>query len=191
MKKGLIVTDLDDVIIELLPEWIHRLNMKYHTNVSVEDVKDWDMQKAFPNVPKDKIYEPLFSPEIYKYMKPVKDVVKYLNILHDEGFAIKIATASHYNCLPFKLEEALFPLFDWLTYKDIMIVYDKGLIKCDYLIDDYHKNFEGSDACKILLDKPYNKESTLHNHRCYSWKDIYEVIRKEENAKFLYKETLN
>ena len=181
MKKGLIITDLDDVLIELLAEWVHRLNVQYGTNVTVDDIKDWDMIKAFPMVSEDKICEPLLNPEIYRSMKPVKDAVKYLTKLHDEGYVIKIATASHYRCLPYKLEYAVFPIFKWITYKDIMVVFDKSLIKCDFLIDDYHKNLEGSTACKILMNKPYNQCSTVHDYRVNNWKEIYDIIHKETN----------
>lgn len=176
MKKRLIVTDLDDCLIELLPEWIHRLNVEYGLNVTVDDIKDWDMSKAFPTVPVDKLYSPLFDTEIYKYMKPVKDAVKYLTLLHEEGFPIKIATASHYNCLPHKLEQAVFPMFKWLTYKDIMVVHDKSIIDCGFLIDDYHKNLEGSNAYKILMDKPYNQDSEVEDFRAFTWEQIYNII---------------
>ena len=96
--------------------------------------------------------------EAYRGISSVILLDRANNLIHDEGYVIKIATASHYQCLPYKLEYAVFPIFKWITYKDIMVVFDKSLIKCDFLIDDYHKNLEGSTACKILMNKP------LHFH---------------------------
>ena len=180
-----IVTDLDDVLIQLLPRWIEVLNERYGYSVTKADIKQWSMEIPFEGLTPDQIYGPLHEAEFWASVKPCKGAQKYLKMLMDEGHQVYIATSTHYATIHDKVVNAVLPNFPFLPYKNIMISYNKGLIKCDYLIDDYHENFRGSDAVRILVDAPYNRECdlSLYNYRVEEdWAQIYTLIHDLEDT---------
>ena len=54
-----ILLDFDEVINTMVHHWVNTLNCVYGTSVRFEDVSEWDMQKAFPNLTEDELYNPL------------------------------------------------------------------------------------------------------------------------------------
>lgn len=183
MEK-VIVTDMDDVLVNLLEHWLEYLNTRYDCNVKCEDVVEWDMSKAYPTLTPEQLYGALSDEELWKAVTPRKDAIKYLTKLHNEGYKILVATAASYNTIKTKLVNALFPYFKFLTYKDIIMIYDKHLLKCSIIIDDYHENLRGSDAVKILVNAPYNKncDEMIYDFRVDGWKEIYQIIHELENV---------
>ena len=47
-KDIVIACDMDDTIEYLVPAWIKWLNAKHGTTVKYLDIKNWNMQLAFP-----------------------------------------------------------------------------------------------------------------------------------------------
>ena len=179
-----IITDLDDVVINLLDAWIDWLNEKYHRTVTKQDIKQWDMSIPYEGLTDEQIYEPLNLAEFWKTVKPCSGAVKYIKKLKDEGHTVLIATATYYKNLAVKLENAVFPHFPYLSPKDIMICYHKGLIDCDILIDDYHENLKDSKAIRMLINAPYNMEcnKSYWDFRVKSddWEFLYTLIHELE-----------
>ena len=60
MRKLTILVDADDTIEYLAEAWIGMLNERHGTNVCVEDLTSWEVQKAFPELTKEEVYAPLF-----------------------------------------------------------------------------------------------------------------------------------
>lgn len=180
----IIVTDMDDVLVHLLCTWIEELNTRYNLNVTCNDIIDWDMSKAFPTVPKSQLYGILHESQFWNKVKPNEDAVTYLTKLHEEGYRILVATAAHFNTISVKLTNALFPYFEFLIYKDIIMIHDKKLLQCDYIVDDYHENLRGSKAIKFLMDAPYNKncDKSTYNYRIKSFKELYDIIHKLDDV---------
>ena len=79
ISKVLLV-DMDDVIENLCPCWCRWLNEHYGTNVSAEEIVDWDINKFFPELTREQIFEPLFKEEFWKTVTPKLDAIKYLNM---------------------------------------------------------------------------------------------------------------
>ena len=173
-----IITDLDDVVINLLDAWIKWLNEKYNRTVTKQDIKQWDMSIPYEGLTDDQIYEPLNLAEFWKTVQPCKGAVKYIKKLRDEGHTVLIATSTYYKNLINKFENAVFPHFPYLSFKDIMICYHKGLIDCDILIDDYHQNLKNSKATRILVNEPYNVDCD---------KSFWDFRVKPDDWEFLYK----
>lgn len=183
MQK-IIAVDMDDVCVNLLQSWLIYLNNKYGTNVQYEDITDWDMRKFFPELSAEQIFEPLHEKELWRTVTPRPDAMNYLKLLHKEGFKILIVTASHHKNICTKLEVALFPYFDFLTYKDIVMCQYKDLIKCDYIVDDNPENLRNSDAVRFLMSAPHNKklyEAGVYTHKVDNWSEIYKLIHRMED----------
>ena len=68
-----IFVDMDDILVNLLSEWTCRLNKvsKYHNEP--DDIIRWDMKIAYPDLPPNTLYAPLYWDEMWEDVKPVKD----------------------------------------------------------------------------------------------------------------------
>lgn len=178
----IIVTDMDDVLVSLLDAWIDYFNTKYNKSVKYEDITDWDMLKFYPDLTEKELHESLNTEELWKAVKPIKESVIYLKKLYDEGYKILVCTACYFTNIAVKLINCLFPNYPFLTYKDIIICYDKSLIKCDYIIDDYHENIKNSKATRFLMNAPYNRNisNDYYDFRVNSFEDVYYIIKELE-----------
>ena len=173
-----IAVDMDDVLVDLIGAWTNYLNKHHSLQVSIEDIKEWDMKKAFPTLTNEQIYEPLHIADFYKTIKPFECAMEYLKKLKEEGFEIRVVTATFYKCAESKLDNALFPYFDFISSKEVILCYDKHLIRADILFDDYYKNLERFKGIRVLKDMPYNKDApnSSYDFRVTNFKDFYNRI---------------
>ena len=183
-----IVTDFDDIMNELLMHWLEYLNVKYGTKVLYEDVTDWDMSKAFPDLTDNQLYSLLEDEDFWNGVEPNYQAIYYIHKLIKEGHKVYVCTASKYTTLKAKFDNCLFKYFDYLTYKDIITCHDKSLIQCDVIIDDYWENIKNSKAITILKNAPYNKNADPH-FEVNDWKEIYEIIQNLEYVRNCEKES--
>ena len=77
-KDIIIACDMDDTIEYLVPAWIKWLNAKHGTTVRYLDIKNWNMQLAFPTLTWDQIFEPLKLEEFWDTVAPMKDAQYYI-----------------------------------------------------------------------------------------------------------------
>lgn len=183
-----IFIDMDDICVELLDEWTHYLNKisKYHREP--EDIKDWDMKLAYPDLPVDCLYKCLYEVWFWENIKPVKNAYKYMKLLIEEGHEIYIATASTPKSLSVKTQHCLFNIFDFLPSKQVISIYNKALLDGDILFDDYHENLRNFKGVKIMRDAAYNRNC---DEECYhfrvsrdnSWEEFYAIIKELERVK--------
>lgn len=170
--------DLDSTLNNLVWVWIQELNKKYGTNVQYDDIKEYDLSKAFPSLTIDELYSPLQENNFWTLLSPIDGSQKYLKKLIDEGHQIKIVTATHYKNLEIKMNWLL-TQFPFLKWKDVWVVHDKQSLRADYLIDDCYGNLIGGSYKKICLDQPWNRNFQDANFgviRAYSFKQIYHII---------------
>ena len=152
-----IFIDMDDVLVELLDEWLVKLNKisKYHREP--EDIVNWDMKLAYPDLTSNQLYNLLFDETMWSNIKPVKNAYKYLKQLIDDGHEVYIATSSSPRSFFIKTEYCLLKHFDFLTPKNLICINDKYLLDGDVLFDDYHENLRKFKGVKVLKDAPYNR----------------------------------
>ena len=183
-KPKVIVTDMDDVLVDLLPAWISTLNFRYNQHVKVDDIVEWDMRKAFPTLKPEQIYSVLGEQTFWSLVTPKGDAVQGLTELHDMGHKIYVCTATHYKNLSQKLNSCLTKYFPWLTYTDIIMCHNKQMIKCDYIIDDYPENIRGHSAVSFLMDAPHNRsrDKVAYDFRVKTFRDIIQIIDELEVA---------
>jgi 5'(3')-deoxyribonucleotidase len=180
-KDIVIACDMDDTIEYLVPAWIKWLNAKHGTTVRYLDIKNWNMQLAFPTLTWDQIFEPLKLEEFWDTVEPMKDAQYYIPKLIEEGFQFIIVTSSAPETIKFKAQRCLFKHFPYIEWKNVIIARKKQLIHCNILIDDAMHNIVG----------PYKGflKATIHNldfkpedyptvTKVYCWKHIYEEIHK-------------
>ena len=90
----IICSDFDDTINDLVKAWIKALNNVHGTHVRYEDIKSWNMQKAFFTLTEEELCAPLKSRLFWKTVDIKPDAKYYINKLIKEGFQFYIVTAS-------------------------------------------------------------------------------------------------
>ena len=76
MSKTLVIgCDFDDTMTNLLYVWVTWLNRRYDLNVTVEDIKSWKMDTAFPTLTQEQICEPLRTPRFWDLVCPRDNAV--------------------------------------------------------------------------------------------------------------------
>lgn len=181
MKKLTILVDMDDTIENLCEVWIGYLNEQYGTNVQLDDIKEWDMTKAFPTIKPQMIYEPLCDEKLWKRVLPLPGAVETIRRIMEEGHKVVIVTAAHQDTVNMKLNNVLFNYFPYLSMNDVIITSQKQLIYGDLLIDDAPHNLEGGHYIKLLFDAPHNRsysEAANDMTRVHNWDDIYKIVSK-------------
>ena len=179
-----ILVDLDDTITDLLTPWLDELNSRHRLSVTREDVKEWDMKKAFPSLTYEEIYEPLRDKELWKRVRPLPGAREYLEKLILRGHKLYIVTTTHYTTLKMKLEECFFRYFPFIGYDRVVITSDKSIIRGNILIDDNPENLTSGVHWGILMDAPYNRSFDEKKYgvlRVRSWKEIYDAILSTED----------
>lgn len=179
MRKLTILFDADDVAENLCDCWIEMLNERYGTSVTLKDVQNWDMTKAFPTLTKEQVFDVLHTDEIWKRITPLPGAVEVLQKLHNEGHELYMVTASDYRTCKPKVDRLL-ELFPFLDWKHIIVTNNKQIVRGDILIDDGPHNLVGGDYFKILFDRPHNHSFDAASTgilRLYTWEEIYFAIQ--------------
>ena len=173
--------DFDGTINNMLDTWVAWLNKKHGTCVKVEDITEWELSKAFPSLSKTELFEPLDAPEFWRYVTIKPGAIEVIQQLIKEGHRVYIVTSSHYRILSAKFDNCLFRYLPFLHKEDVIITYDKSLIRCDVLLDDYPNNFRNFNGIKILYDQPYNKTADFIDFRVHNWEEFYNIINQLNN----------
>lgn len=178
-----ILIDMDDTIEHLLTAWLSWLNDSYGTSVECEDVKDWNMQKAFPMLDRETVYAPLDLDEFWETVKPIEGAAEAIRRFMDRGHEIYIVTATPLKSVTAKVERVLFRYFPFIKWEQVIITANKQLLKGDILIDDGYHNMVGGSYHKILIDAPYNRmfdEKKDGVIRVHDWAEIEREVEKIE-----------
>ena len=177
-----IAFDMDDVLVELLDSWVTWLNNHYGTHVECEDVKQWDMQVAFPELDESQIYECLSVKEFWQAVQMSSNGDEIVRKLQNDGYNVIVVTASSPRALHTKLYNCLLVHYPMFTYHDVVVCHNKQLVKCDYIVDDAPHNLEGHDAIKFLMDAPYNRNCPeyIYDFRVHSLDEVYDRIKQLE-----------
>ena len=177
---------MDDTIENLCEVWTRFLNERYGTNVHKDDIKDWDMSKAFPTLSHKEVYKPLLEEEMWKRVKPLPGAIKYVKKLIDDGHKVVVITASHPDTVSMKLNNVLFKYFPFFTYNDVIITTQKHMVSGDVLIDDAPHNLNDGKYYGILMAAPHNLTYDAGAHgiaRADNWKEVYRIVCKYADKK--------
>lgn len=179
MRKFTILVDMDDTLESLLPAWVQWLNTHHGLSVDVESIAEWDMRVSFPSLTAEEINAPLFIREFWETVLPKPGAVECVKRLIDDGHEVYICTASNYKTLTDKMEVVLFRHFPYLKWENVIVSYNKHLIKGDFIIDDAPHNLENTPrfSLPILMDAPHNRDADSNAfYRVHDWYEIYKLI---------------
>lgn len=181
MKKLTILCDFDDVLINFCEVWVSIINKQNGTFISINDVTDWEISKAFPNLTPEQIYRPLREEEIWDKVVPLHGAVQYLRKLKEDGHEIYIVTSSDYRTIRTKIDNVLLKYFPFINVSDVIMARNKQMIIGDVLIDDGLHNLTGGTYTGIMMTQPHNNKHEVSLERdniirVNNWEEIYDVI---------------
>lgn len=180
MRKLTVLIDMDDTIENFCEVWVDLINENNGTNVSMDDINEWDISKAFPTLTKDKIYTHLLSKDLWGRVAPLPGAVETIKQIIDDGHKVIIVTASDPRTVSMKLELVLFKYFPYLTYEDVIITSQKQCVLGDVLIDDAPHNLIGGQYFPILMTAHHNMGYDASSNgflRVNNWKEAYQAIK--------------
>ena len=175
-----ILLDIDDILDDLLPYWLEVIDKRYHTGIKFEDVKFWEMDRIFPGLTKEQIFDPLTEDDFWENVKPIEGSQEYLKKLLDEGFTIKLCSSSSPKSWYLKYTQFIKKYFPYISWKNVFIAHDKQMVKGNVLFDDNINNLIGGEYVGVLLDKPHNRhydEKSMNIMRVYNWEQFYNFIQ--------------
>ena len=197
IKETIIGVDCDDVVINLVPNWLYFYNEHYKDNLKVDDIQDWDISRYVKPECGKKIYEYIHPDtsksflkrfNIYDFCDPVKNSLMSIQELRNMGYRVIFVTAS--NRLDAK--------YNWLEHHgfldnraNFVHAFDKNLINMDYLIDDRWENItsfanrKNNNKKGILFNQPWNlKYNDNYNNYDYirvnNWTDVVKYFKNIE-----------
>ena len=178
-----ILIDIDDTIVDLITAWCDALNTQYNTSVKPSEVTEWNVQKFFPSLTNEEVFAPLCSNDFWKTVKPKKDAPAFVRLLINKGYKVYLCTSTDYRNIKAKYENVIAPYFPYIKWENIIVAYNKQMIKTDYMIDDGIHNLVDGDYIKILMTAPHNKNFDAEANGMYraeNWAEIYEIIKFDE-----------
>lgn len=178
MKIPTILCDVDEVIADLLGEWVRCYNEAYDDDLSLDSLTSWDMSEHVKTECGKDIYAFLADKWIYTRVSPIYGAMQGVRELRRLGRVVFV-TSSNPATMHGKvrwLEHYGF-LSDDPRHSDLIIAHDKSLIRGDVLIDDGPHNVKAFPGDTILVDRPYNRDLT-HPYRATSWEEIVELTAK-------------
>lgn len=185
MKHLTVLVDMDDTIESLLIAWVERLNRTFGTEVSPDEVTEWDIAKSFPTLTREQVYSPLLCDDFWYSVMPINGASDALQQLIADGHRVLIVTTSAYQTLRTKMDVVLFGYFPFLSWSDVIITSHKQLVEGDVLIDDGVHNLEGGKYKKVLMDAPHNRSYDAEANgmvRVHDWEEAYSVITNLANT---------
>lgn len=176
-----ILVDMDDICVNLLHEWLVKLNNIPGVVPKTEnDIVNWDMKLAYPMLTTNQIYSPLYDADMWDRVQPVEGAYIYLKKFINDGDKVYIATASYPDSYFIKTSKCLFKHFDFLTPRNVICIHDKHLLNGDILFDDYHENLRNFKGIKVLRNKPYNRncDEECFHFRIDTWEEFYNIVQE-------------
>ena len=160
-QKFILLTDMDDVLENLIENWIELLNFIQRNNPNYipkkpEEITSWDICSFFPMLTIDEVFEPLNTDLIWKLIKPMPGAVEVLRKYNDmPDVEVRLATSSHYTSIHPK-REFLRKYFPYLNWNQVIVIKDKQLLNGDVLADDNPDNLIGGNYKGVLFTAHHN-----------------------------------
>ena len=162
MKTCTVAVDVDEVVANLLGEWLRRYNREYGDCLVPEDIRGWDFRAQLKGHARMAgIHGFLYDKDLYEHVLPMPGAKEAIGLLRHTGARVVFVTS----CVEGTADAKLSWLRRWgfLDYTaapdhNFIAAADKSLVRADYLLDDRIENAEGFAGQGILIDHPHNRE---------------------------------
>lgn len=158
MASPIIAVDVDDVVADLISEWLRRYNSKYDDHLTPENIHSWEVDEYVKPECGPKVFDLLRAPGFYGHVKPFEGALEAVENLRKLGRVVFLTS-----CVPKTMDMKL----AWLQEhgflpkgnkgaQDFIACRDKYLVNADVLIDDRILNVEEFKGHALLIKRPHN-----------------------------------
>jgi 5'-nucleotidase len=182
----IVACDVDEVVVDLMPEWIGRYNADYGDTLTVDAIHKWEIEEFVKPECGRRIYDYLSDDDLYESSQPVPDAIGGILALRDMGIRVVFVTSQDHPRKRAWLERhGLLTLTRRGSSDDYVAASDKGLVCGDVLIDDYLHNLERFDRpwrTPIIFDRPWNRipdgewNPGCNSRRACNWVQVVAAI---------------
>jgi 5'(3')-deoxyribonucleotidase len=152
--------DCDEVLRSLLDGMVTLYNENFNESLSRDDVKDFNVEVSFPKIKEEtgstasEWFFQQHGTELFANSPALPGIKASIDALRDVGHVIIVTyQKSHQN----RLDTLNWLANNGIEADGICFLKNKTLLHLDYLIDDNHWNFIGSNVKHgILITAPYN-----------------------------------
>ena len=184
----IICVDCDNILNNLTEAVLALYNSNTGKHIKMSDITSYNFEECLSKEDTDEIIKLFKSKELWDSLTPISGSQKHLKTLANRGHRIIIATATDPVNFEWKCDW-IKKYFDFIPADNIIRIIDKGLLKCDVMIDDHIDNLTSSICERICLDYPYNRDESKDYvydiFRANNWGEITNIIN---NIERMYKE---
>ena len=158
--------DCDEVLRSLLDGMVTLYNKNFGESMTMDDVKDFDVDVSFPKVMEltgetaSKWFFQEHSEELFLHSPAISGATQAIKTLQKYG---QVIIVSYQKSFKNKMDTLYWLKGHGINPDGICFVKNKTLLHLDYLVDDNPFNFWGCNVkCGILIDAPYNKDVNIN-----------------------------
>ncbi|MGG3986970.1 5' nucleotidase, NT5C type [Bacillus smithii] len=167
--------DLDCVLNNLNHKWIEVYNQSYNDDLSIEDIKSWDIIKYVKPECGVKIYE-LVNDDLLSQLTPLPYAVEITQELMKEHDLYIVTATEIPNIKP--KAEWVNKFYPHIGVDKMVITRHKHLINVDLLIDDAPHNIMDFPRKTIVMDYAWNRNLPNSYPRAHNWEEVKILIKK-------------
>ena len=158
--------DIDEVLRSLLPGMVEIYNNRFHDSLTVDDIKEFDVDISFPKVKQatgesaSKWFFQQYDSTLFRESPVIEGAVNAIKRLREADHQVYLV--SYQKSISNKINT-----LEWLSengfeYDGICFIKDKTIVHLDYFIDDNDWNFIRCNCTHgVLINAPYNKNINL------------------------------
>jgi len=151
-KKGIIVIDVDGVIVDVMPNFIEKINAHFGTTYLDSDITSFHLDQVLPPDQFDFMMNLWSTDTLYDNLTVEEDVLSALDKM--KGFARLVACSSP---MPGHIRSK-YEFIEKLGFSrdDIVLTKGKDILKADIRIDDHTENLTDPESFNICFAKSWN-----------------------------------
>lgn len=178
----IVIVDIDNILNDLTKKAIALYNSNSGKNIKLADIVAYSFFKCLPETDAQQICNLFKHKELWDSLEPTNGSQSVLKKIVNSGIDVYLATAT--DPINFKWKcDWVETHFSFIPVDNIIRIKNKNLLKADIIIDDCLDNLINSEAEKICLDCPWNRDEQIeekHNiQRVYSWNEILNIIERK------------
>jgi len=175
LKKKVIILDVDDVVLDLVSNWLRLYNRDFNDDVILEDITEWNIAKFVKPKAKFYIYDYVHRGAVFETASPIKDSIDSIHEILSWSDICRIVYVTAGD--PLNSKEKWLKRYNILpNRKDFVSCIDKSLIRGFSILDDKYSNVTNFIGKGYLFDKPWNREF-IHHNRIIGWKDYMNRLK--------------
>jgi 5'(3')-deoxyribonucleotidase len=175
--------DIDGILNDLTAKALMLYNSRNNKNIHLSDITAYSFSECLPREDADGICELFKDKELWDSLDPLPGSQKGLRTLINNGHNVYLATATLPENFQWKIEW-LKKYFSFLCADNVIRITNKGLLKCDVMIDDCIDNLTSNLCERVVLDAPWNRNKTKDTvydiKRAHNWNEIVKIINDLE-----------